>query len=78
MSEADQVARDTANRALMQIEAHEKVCAERQGHIITGLQDLKRGVEGLYRRFWAIAVGVVSLLLAACGTLLYLILTRAP
>lgn len=78
MSEADQVARDLAKDAYARIEAHEAVCAERQGHIILGLQDLKRGVEGLYRRFWAIAVGVVSLLIGACGTLLYLILTRTP
>lgn len=78
MSEADQLARDVANKAIAKIEAHEMVCAERQGHIILGLQELKRGVEGLYRRFWAIAVGVVSLLIGACGTLLYLILTRTP
>lgn len=77
-AEADHVARDSANRAISLIEAHERICTERQGHIIQGIQELKRGVEGLYRRFWAIAVGVVSLLLGVCGTLLYLILTRTP
>jgi hypothetical protein len=33
-------------------------------------------VEGLYRRFWAVAVGVIALLISACGGLIYLILTK--
>jgi len=78
MTELDQVARDIAKDALARIETHEAVCAERQGHIIQGIQELKRGVEGLYRRFWGIAVGVVTLLLSACGALLYFVLTRTP
>ena len=40
------------------------------------LFELKRGVEGLYRRFWAVAVGVIALLISACGGLIYLILTK--
>lgn len=73
----DQTARDIANKAVSLIEKHESVCAERQGHIIDNLADLKRGVEGLYRRFWAAALGMISLLIGACGALFYLILTKA-
>lgn len=69
MSEADQVARDVANKAIAKIEAHELVCAERQGHIIQSLQEVKRGVEGLYRRFWAAALGIIVLLLTIVGKL---------
>jgi hypothetical protein len=78
MTEADHVARDSANRAISLIEAHERICSERQGHILENLSELKRGVEGLYRRFWAVAVGVIALLISACGGLIYLILTRVP
>jgi hypothetical protein len=76
MTEADHVARDSANRALSLIEAHERICSERQGHIIANLAELKRGVDGLYRRFWTVAVGVIALLVSACGGLIYLILER--
>jgi hypothetical protein len=76
MTEVDQQARDSANKAIALIETHERVCTERQGHIIENLRDLKTGVEGLYRRFWAAALGIISLLLGACGALFYLILTR--
>lgn len=76
MTEVDQVARDTSNKAIALIESHEKVCTERQGHIIAGIADLKRGVEGLYRRFWAAALGIIALLIGALGPLLYLLLTR--
>ena len=78
MTEADHVARDTATRAISLIEAHERICSERQGHIIQNLSELKRGMEGLYRRFWSVAVGVIALLISACGGLIYLILTRVP
>lgn len=76
MTEADHMARDAANRAISLIEAHERVCTERQGHIIENLQGLRRGVEGLYRRFWAAALGIISMLMAACGALLYLVLAH--
>ena len=56
--------------------AHERICSERQRHIIQNLSELKRSVEGLYRRFWSVAVGVIALLISACGGLIYLILTR--
>ena len=52
MAEIDQTARDAANRALLSIVAHEQVCAERQGHIIQGLVELKQDVKGLFLRFW--------------------------
>lgn len=72
----DQTARDTANNALAAIEGHEKVCTERQGHIMENLRDLKRGVEGLYRRFWAAAISSIAMLLTACGALIYLVLNK--
>lgn len=73
----DQIARDTSNRAIALIESHERVCTERQGHILENLHDVKRGVEGLYRRFWFAALSAISLLISTCGCLLYLILTRS-
>jgi hypothetical protein len=76
MTEADHIARDSANRAISLIEAHERICSERQGHILENLSELKRGVEGLYRRFWTVAVGVIALLISACGGLIYLILAK--
>ena len=76
MTEVDQLARDTANKAISLIETHEQVCTERQGHIIENLRDLKRGVEGLYRRFWAAALGIITLLITALGSLLYLIIGK--
>jgi hypothetical protein len=76
VTDVDQVARDTSNRSISLIESHERVCTERQGHIIESLNDLKRGVEGLYRRFWAAALGIITLLIGALGSLLYLILIK--
>lgn len=70
----DQFARDNATRAIALIEAHEKVCTERQGHILENLHDLKRGVEGLYRRFWLAAIGCISLLGTACASLIYMVI----
>jgi hypothetical protein len=76
VTDVDQLARDTANEAIALIEKHESVCTERQGHIIENLRDLKRGVEGLYRRFWAAALGIITLLLGTLGALIHLIITR--
>jgi len=75
MTDTDQVARDTANKALASIEGHERVCAERQGHIIESLGELKRSVQGLYKRFWTAAISVIAMLASVCGTLLYMVLT---
>ena len=74
MNDLDQVARDTANKALASIEKHEGICAERQGHIIDSLKDLKEGVRGLHTRFWAAAIGVIMALISVCGSLVYMIL----
>ncbi len=74
MTDVDQLARDTSQRAISLIEGHERVCTERQGHILEALGDLKRGVEGLYRRFWAAALAIIGLLVGGCGTLIYLFL----
>jgi len=76
MGEVDQVARDAANRALLSIAAHEQVCAERQGHIIQGLAELKEDVRGLFLRFWAAAIALITILTSVCGSLIYLILSR--
>lgn len=77
MSEIDQVARDAANRALLSIAAHEQVCAERQGHILQGLGELKQDVRGLFLRFWVAAITLITILLSVCGSLIYLILSRS-
>lgn len=76
MTEVDQVARDASTKAIALIETHERVCSERQGHIIENLHELKRGVEGLYRRFWAAALGIIGLLISVCSALIYLILGK--
>jgi len=76
MTETDQVARDAANRALLSIAAHEQVCAERQGHILQGLGELKQDVRGLFLRFWVAAITLITILLSVCGSLIYLILSR--
>ena len=76
MTEVDQAARDAANRALLTISAHEQVCAERQGHIIQGLVELKQDVRGLFLRFWVAAISLITVLLSVCGSLIYLILSR--
>ena len=76
MTEIDQVARDSANRALLSIAAHEQVCAERQGHILQGLGELKQDVRGLFLRFWVAAITLITILLSVCGSLIYLILSR--
>jgi hypothetical protein len=76
VNEIDQVARDASTKAISLIETHERVCTERQGHIIENLRDLKTGVEGLYRRFWAAALGIITLLLSIVGALIYLVLGK--
>ena len=73
---ADQMARDAASRALASIAAHEQVCAERQGHILQGLAELKQDVKGLFLRFWVAAISLITILLSVCGSLIYLILSR--
>jgi hypothetical protein len=72
----DQQARDAASRALSAIEAHQQVCAERQGHIIQGLAELKQDVKGLFLRFWLAAISLITILLSVCGSLVYLLLNK--
>jgi len=74
MSEADQIARDNAKDALARIEAHERVCTERQLHIVSSLESLSRGVDKLNGRFWTAAITVILLLLSGCGALIAIIL----
>lgn len=38
----DQLARDSALRAIAMIEAHERICAERQGNLIVRLSIIER------------------------------------
>lgn len=72
----DQVARREATQALANIQGHERVCAERYGNITANLGDLKRGVEGLYRRFWIAAISTISMLATACASLVYMVVTK--
>ncbi len=74
MTDIDQIARDNANSALAKIDAHEQICAERQGHIIESLTELKHGMQGLYKRFWTASIAVIMALASVCGTLLYMVI----
>lgn len=73
-SEADYVAREIANKAIDRIEGHEKICAERQTNIINSLSAVQRGVDRINGRLWAAAVGIISMLVIACGALVFFIL----
>ena len=76
MDSRDQIARDSAADALSRIESHEAVCTERYGHVIENLGALRTGVESLHNRFWIAALSCISLLLAGCGVLIRILLTR--
>lgn len=76
MESVDQFARDNAAKAISLIEGHERVCTERQGHIIETLVDVQKSIKGLYSRFWGAAIATIGLLLTACATLLYFIITH--
>jgi len=66
----DQMARDTAQKAISLIESHEQVCAERQGSIIRRLVD----IEKLLSRGMVITVGAMGTLIV---TLLGLLMKGA-
>lgn len=72
----DIMARKDAAAALSDIRSHERICAERYGNITTNLGDLKRGVEGLYRRFWIAAISTISMLATACFALIYMVINK--
>ena len=74
MTEVDQIARDNAKDALARIEGHEKVCAERQAHIVSSLETLQRGVERINSRFIAGGGALIIILLGAVGTLAVILL----
>lgn len=82
MDVVDQVARDNAMKALALIDAHERICAERDKEAHTwrdsttekldgmfstlnaGHKQISKSVDGLYARFWAGALSIISLLVA--------------
>ena len=70
----DQEARDHAAQALAAIASHEILCTERYKHVAESLEKLRDAVEGLYNRFWLGAISTISLLIAACGVLLRLLI----
>lgn len=66
----DQIARDGMNRAFAQIDAHERVCAERWSEMRETTVAIRKGVEGLYNRLWYIACAFIAILVSALGTLI--------
>lgn len=66
----DMRALELATTALAKIESHEKSCAERWQIVATMMGDVKRGIEGLYRRWWGIAGSIIMGLVAIIGFLL--------
>lgn len=69
-------AKSAADKALLLIAGHEQICAERQGHIVESLSEIKRELRGLYNRFWVAALFIITTLFSVVGALLYLILTK--
>lgn len=65
--ELAQAANTNAQAALVRLDAHEKHCTERWQVVVSLMNDVKRGVEGLYRRWWGVVGSVVVLLLAIIG-----------
>jgi hypothetical protein len=84
----DQIARDTANRAIAVIESHERVCTERWSEI-RRMMDLataqnkedvsavRRGIEGLYDRLAGVRLQQASTdgQLSGRGRMLWLVCT---
>jgi hypothetical protein len=66
----DQLARDTANAALARIDKHEDVCAERWRESRENHLAIRKGIEGLYNRFWLAALAVIGILLSTSGYLI--------
>lgn len=73
----DQQARDLAARALALIEAHERVCEQRaiaangwRASIDKKLDEVGKGVNGIYSRIWVAASGVIVALLGCIGFLI--------
>ena len=65
----DRVARDSVQEALARIDKHEAVCAERWLKHQEDVQAIRRGIEGLYNRFWIAALAVIGVLFSTCGYL---------
>ena len=70
----DQKARDLAQSAASAIDSHERVCIERWGSAMSTMNDIKRGMDGLYTRFWVAALSTISMLTGACATLIYIVI----
>ena len=73
-AESDHVAREIANQAIARIEGHEKVCAERQVHIVASLDVLQRSVERINNRIITGGGTLIIALIGACGTLLAILM----
>lgn len=77
MTLVDQTARDMAEKALMLLAGHERLCDERErntvrwrGTISDKLDDLSISVIGLYNRVWIAAGGVIIVLIGCVGYLI--------
>ena len=67
--ESDEVARVMAKDALDRIERHEADCVEFR-------KEIREALGRLFSRWWYVAVGVIGMLLSACGWLLTELLHR--
>ena len=67
--DSDDVARVMARDALDRIDRHEADCVEFR-------KEIREALGRLFSRWWSAAVGVIGLLLAACGSLLTELLRR--
>lgn len=67
--ESDEVARVMAKDALDRIDRHEADCVEFR-------KEIREALGRLFSRWWYAAVGVIGVLLSACGWLLMEVLHR--
>ena len=61
----DTRALEVAMEARTKIDSHEELCALRYAGIENTMKNIMKGQDGLYSRFWAMAVGVISVLLTS-------------
>lgn len=66
------MADDSAREALARLEGHERLCTERWEQSRLSMMRIERGVSGLYKRWWQLAVGVIVILLGMVGSALWL------
>ncbi len=73
----DQLARDTAMKAINLVNTHEHVCEERaksaklwRDNVSEKLDEMSQDIKGVYGRIWLAACSIIGLLLVVCGYLI--------